>query len=87
MERMNERDSVFDAAMDQMFKEVGFKGFDREFVKQDEWYTKRTWTENQERAFKDWLVNECRTKMKWSKKIAETEAAYFLLMWGWSTAK
>lgn len=77
----------FDEAMDRMFKVVGFKSFDKEFVKQDLWYTKKSWTEQEERNFKKWMVNECRSRMKWSKKTAELEVAYFLLMWGWSTSK
>lgn len=78
-------EKLFNTAMDRMFMAVGFDGFDENFVKQDHWYTKKTWTIEQESEYRQWLINECRTKLRMRKKAAELEAGYFLLMWGWST--
>ena len=86
MIRTDKTREFFDSAMDRMFRTVGFEGFDKEFVKQDLWYTKKAWSETQEAEFKKWMIDEGRSKMKWSKKTAEYEVAYFLLMWGWSTS-
>lgn len=75
----------FRSALDKMFMEVGFSEFDEEFAKQDEWYLKREWSEDQERQYRNWFYNECRTKLRMRKKQAELETSYFLLMWSWKT--
>lgn len=74
-------------AMDRMFRMVGFDGFDEEFTKAENWYTKRSWSEEEEREFRNWFIDGCRKELKLTKKSAEFEASYFLLMWGWSTSK
>jgi hypothetical protein len=75
----------FRTALDRMFSIVGFDGFDEEFVKSDNWYLQREWTEEQEREYRNWLFEECRRVLKLTKKQAELEVGYFLLMWGWKT--
>lgn len=75
----------FRNALDKMFKEVGFDGFDEEFTKQDNWYQLREWSEEQERQYRNWFMNECQKQLRMNKKAAELETGYFLLMWGWKT--
>jgi hypothetical protein len=78
-------DKFMDHALDVMFKAVGFDGFDEEFTKQPDWYIKREWSKEQQDEFRDWLIAECRTKLRMRKKQAEVEAGFFLLSWGWKT--
>jgi hypothetical protein len=75
----------FRDALDKMFITVGFDGFDEDFVKNENWYLQREWTEEQEREYRDWLLGECKRVLRLTKKQAELEVAYFLLMWGWKT--
>lgn len=85
MERQTKYDKFFINALDKMFMTVGFEKFDREFTNQEDWFTKREWTEEEEREYKQWFVNECKTKLRMNKKAAELEAGYFLLQFGWKT--
>jgi hypothetical protein len=73
---------VFDC-IKEMFKRVGAE-YSEEFVKDPHWYQKYQWTEAEEDDFKKWLIAEMRKKMRWTKGSAEKEAAWFMLMWGWS---
>jgi hypothetical protein len=81
--RSKKTDEFFNAALSKMFKMVGFKDFDKDFTKQKEWYTLKTWSEEKRELFKSWFFKEATTKMKWSKKATELEFSYFDLMWGW----
>lgn len=83
--KINKYDRFMLSALDKMFAAVGFEKFDREFTNQSEWYTKREWTEEEEREYREWFVNECRSKLRMNKKAANTEAGYFLLQFGWKT--
>lgn len=78
-------DDFLKGALNKMFQMVGFEGFDAEFVKQDNWFSKRTWSEQDRETFRNWFLAEAKTKMKWGKNSAEKEYSYFDLMWGWST--
>jgi len=72
-------------ALDRMFKEVGFDGFDQEFANQDHWYLKKEWTKQQEDSYRDWFIEQCRKRLKFSEKQAIHEAGYFMLNWAWKT--
>jgi hypothetical protein len=52
----------------------------------DDWYYAYWWTDKQEEEFKKWLktyLNSRIFKFNVSDRQLETEAAYFLLNWGW----
>jgi len=76
----------FTNAINEMFKAVGFDGFDSEFAKQDGWYSKRAWTSEQRNKFKDWFIQSAKKDLRWSKRLAEREFAFFDFMWGWKDA-
>jgi len=82
---MNKFDKFLKNALNQMFTAVGFSEFDEEFVKQENWFSKKTWTEEQSKEFKKWFVSECRKELKFTKTMAEKEHAWFDLKWGWKT--
>jgi hypothetical protein len=69
-------------ALEEMFIRVGSK-YDEEFVKQDGWYSQKTWTKTQREDFKNWFVTETKKQLKFNKKMAEKEFAWFDLQWGW----
>jgi len=79
----NKVDTFITEALDEMFKRVGFEGFDKEFTNQEEWYTKRSWTEAECEDFKKWFSARYAKVFRSNKKIGEKEFAWFNLMWGW----
>lgn len=83
--RSKKTDDFIKNALNKMFQFVGFEGFDQNFVKQEEWYSLKSWTEEERETFRTWFLLEAKTKMQWSKKTAEREFAYYDLMWGWAT--
>lgn len=76
-------DQFMEKALDKMFQAVGFECWDREFTKQDEWYSKKTWTADQLNNFKKWFIKEIKADLKLNKIQAEKEWRWFDLMWGW----
>lgn len=70
-------------ALDRMFSMVGFDGFDESFTKQDDWYSKKSWSADDQDKFREWFIMTARKDLKWNKKCAEREFSWFNLMWGW----
>jgi hypothetical protein len=81
---MNKYDKFVQKAFDKMFDVIGMK-FDEEFVKQEDWYQKKTWTSEQEQDFKKWFIQEAKKDLKFNKTMAEREHTWFNLKWGWKT--
>lgn len=80
---MNKVDKFISEALDEMFKRVGFDGFDREFTNQDGWYCKKSWSTEEFNDYKKWFLNKFAKAFRTSKKMGEREFAWFNLMWGW----
>jgi hypothetical protein len=80
---MNKFDKFLTKALDKMFTYVGFEKFDQTFTSQDDWFEKKTWSQSQSEEFKCWFINECKKDLKFTKKMAEKEHAWFDLKWGW----
>lgn len=74
-----------DKALDQLFKSVGFKQYDSKFTQQDDWYTKRTWTSDQEKLYKQWFIQTIKKDMKMNTFEAERSYSLFNLNWGWKS--
>ena len=67
-----------------MFFMVDEKYPDRAITDQKDWYKTRYWTMEQEEKFRSWMTAHLRVKGKYSKKMAEIQTAYFMLMYGWT---
>jgi hypothetical protein len=80
---MNKVDKFMMEALDEMFKRVGFEGFDKEFTNQENWYSKKSWSTEEFSKYKDWFVSRFAKVFRTSKKMGEKEFAWFNLMWGW----
>ena len=80
----NKADKFIKKALDKMFTYVGFDSFNEEFTKQhDDWYSQKTWTEEQSADFKKWFITEGKKDLKFNKQMLEKEHAWFDLKWGW----
>lgn len=80
---MKNYDKFLRKALDKMFQIVGFEKFDGDFADQENWYSLKTWTEEQSGEFKKWFVAEGRKDLKFTKQMMEKEYAWFDVKWGW----
>jgi hypothetical protein len=76
-------DIFIQKALNEMFRVVGFDKFDEEFVKQPDWYSKKTWNSETERAFRDWFIKAAKKDLKLTEAAAEKEFSWFNFKWGW----
>ena len=69
-----------------MFEIVGEEYPNEELTSLEDWYTKRTWTPQQEEGFKKWMDALLKKRHRHlNKHTREKEIAWFNLMWGWKT--
>jgi len=69
----------------EMFRRIGLE-YSPDIVKRDKWYLEHSWTVDEEEEYRQWLVNELRMDFRYySKRIAEYEAAFFIMNYGWTT--
>ena len=80
---MNKYGKFINKALDKMFQMVGFESVDENFVKQEDWYSKKTWTKDQSEEFKNWFIKEGKKDLKFTKQMMEKEHAWFNLKYGW----
>jgi hypothetical protein len=80
---MKKENEFLEKALDKMFQMVGFDGWDREFTKQPDWFTQKSWPEKDIKNYKSWFLKEIKKDLKLNKQLAEKEWSYFFLMWGW----
>jgi len=83
---IDKKSEFIEDALKEMFTYVG-KEYSEDFCKQDAWYTKYQWTEQQELDFMAWFVNEYRKRFRSNKRTAKEEFGFFNLMWGWKRKK
>ena len=81
---INKVDKFREEALDEMFKRVGFDGYDKSFTdKNISWYSLRTWSEEEESRYKDWFIEKYIKTFKSNKAYAKSEASWWLLSYGW----
>jgi hypothetical protein len=76
-------DKFLRKALDKMFQAVGFENFDSQSIDQKDWYSKKTWTQEQSKEFKKWFISEGKKDLKFTKQMMEKEYDWFDLKWGW----
>lgn len=81
--RQKRYDEFYLRVLDEMFRRVGFDGYDKEFTNQQWWYTLREWTLEEDRAFAQWFIDEYRKEFRSSKILAREVASIFMLNYGW----
>jgi hypothetical protein len=74
-------------ALDEMFRRVGFEGYDEEFAQQPYWFTKREWTLEEDVNFTKWFIDEYSKTFREPKYIAKEVAGWFVFNYGWKTKK
>ena len=68
----------------EMFLRVGETYPNEDLTNDPEWYILRSWTIEEENKFRKWMITYLRKKLRMSKKRAETETFWFLMMYGWT---
>lgn len=97
MKKKYDGKEVLNEVMTKMFSYVEAT-YTEGICKEPEWYLKHEWAEEQEKDFRDWLVNEYKTNpekysslynslfKKGSDRI-ETSVGWFIMNYGWKTKK
>jgi hypothetical protein len=50
---------------------------------QPKWYTKYTWTQEQEEEFRDWAKRWLKKRKRWRSSVINLFIEYYLFNWGW----
>jgi len=50
-----------------------------------EWFQSKTWSTEEEDAFRDWMDAHLRTKTRWTARQRSREIGMFLFMCGWKS--
>ena len=69
----------------EMFKRVGEEFPNKELTDKQNWYTLRTWTEEEENNFRKWMEGLLKKRYSMTQKKRDSEIGMFLLNWGWKT--
>jgi mannosyltransferase OCH1-like enzyme len=77
------KEKTFDMCLKEMFRRVGRPTVDENFIRREHWYRESSWTEAEEKDFKDWMVRLIRRRHKWTKRLAVKEVSWFLLSYSW----
>lgn len=80
-------DDFYLRALDEMFRRVGFEGYDKSFTQDQWWYTKREWTLEEEVTFTKWMIDEYRKVFRTSKDEAKEVVSMFIFNYGWKIQK
>ena len=80
-------DDFYLRALDELFRRVGFDGYDEEFAQQPWWYTQREWTLEEDVDFTKWFITEYMKALKAPKYIAKGAAGMFVFNYGWKIKK
>jgi len=80
---MKKENIFFKKALDKMFQAVGFSEWDKEFTKQPDWFSQKSWSKEDIKHYKTWFLKEIKKDLNLNKASAEKEWGYFFLMWGW----
>ena len=76
------KEKWLDEILTKQFEMVGLE-YKPTLVTHDGWFLEYTWTDEQQNAFKSWLVAYFRKKTRFSKEYCERQAAWFILHCGW----
>lgn len=81
-------EKTFNDCLKKMFKYVDLEYPNPEFVKQDNWYDKKTWTEKDRTEFKTWMEKLLKKRYpSMSRRGIDLEVGVFMLSYGWSCSK
>jgi hypothetical protein len=85
--RQKKIDDFYLRALDEMFRRVGFEGYDEEFAKKPYWYIERSWSLEEDVNFTKWFTEEYRKTFRCPKYVAKGAAAMFVFNYGWKIQK
>ena len=79
-------DKTCELCLKEMFRRVGEKYPNKKLTDQKDWFTKRTWPEEEEKDFSKWMDNTLKKRHPYlNKRSRIQEVGMFMLMWGWKT--
>jgi hypothetical protein len=81
---------LYQTALVEMFKRVGLEltiEEIRDYASNPEWYSTKSWTQEEENAYKRWLTALLIAKTKYTKRFVEKAVNMFVFNYGWTTQK
>jgi len=85
--KKQKQEEFYTRAFDEMFRRVGFEGYDEEFAQKPYWFTERSWTLKDDVDFTKWFIDEYAQSMKVPKYVAKEVAGMFVFNYGWKIEK
>ena len=79
-----EKQKILRGLLVKMFKIIG-QEYSEDKCKEEGWFTKHTWTAEQEQKFAEWGKKFLKKHMKLNDKCCKKEMSYFILNYGWKT--
>lgn len=81
-------EKVTEKYLKEMFKRVGEKFPNPELTDQEDWYSLREWTEEEEKSYGAWLKKQIKKDFSYmTSRMIDLEVGMFLLNWGWRIKK
>ena len=76
-------EEIVEDVINRMFEIAGHSvGYEDIVDRKDQWYLEWTMTEEQDRAWRIWMIDYFKKEGKYKPKIAEQQAAMCSLLWG-----
>jgi hypothetical protein len=76
-------EEIIEDIINRMFEIAGYSiSYEDIINRNDNWYQQYTMTEEQDKAWRDWVTNYLKKECKHPTKIAERSASMYSLMWG-----
>ena len=85
--RQKKLDVFYLKALDEMFRRVGFDGYEKEFTEQPFWFTMREWSSEEDVSFTKWFIDEYSKTFREPKYKAKEVAGWFIFNYGWKTKR
>ena len=82
---MSNIDEIFTECFEELFSRVGLEYPNTKLTDQPDWYMKYSWTIEEEKDYSKWVYKHLKKKLKMTKKKTESEVAFFVMNYGWTT--
>lgn len=78
-------DNFCEDAITKQFEVIGLK-YTKAQTQKKNWFSKHTWTEEQEKEFEKWFKTELKKRFRWNKYIINKEYSLWNLDYGWKSS-
>ena len=84
MVRSDKYQQAYDFCFKEMFLRVGETYPNKDLTNDPDWYMLRSWTIEDGKRFRQWMVLYFRKELRYTIKLAELDINYFMMQWSWT---